>query len=102
MRELCICFKNCTVVSVPAFLELRAKASVEAARYTYQRIPLSHFAHNHLTHPSLYPAAAAAALYPPIYLSSPMSMYPGTLLGSVSSTPPPQSPTTPPRPRSRS
>lgn len=99
----CLC---CVVfharISVSGFLEIRTKASLEAARYTYQQIPLSHFAHTHLTHPSLYPAmaTAAAALHPPIYLSSPMSMYPGSLLSSLSTTPPPHSPTSPPRPRS--
>ncbi|KYB26747.1 doublesex [Tribolium castaneum] len=54
-----------------AFLEIRALAAVEAARYTYHHIPYS----------GLYPNAATA-IYPPVYLPS-MSMYhPATLLGS--------------------
>ncbi|KAJ3648965.1 hypothetical protein Zmor_020730 [Zophobas morio] len=55
-----------------AFLEIRALAAVEAARYTYHHIPYT----------GLY-SNAAAAIYPPVYLPS-MSMYhPATLLGSV-------------------
>nr|BAW32683.1 doublesex Gcdsx-M [Gnatocerus cornutus] len=55
-----------------AFLDIRALAAVEAARYTYHHIPYT----------GLYPSAAAA-IYPPVYLPS-MSMYhPATLLGSV-------------------
>ncbi|NP_001345539.1 male-specific doublesex isoform m isoform 1 [Tribolium castaneum] len=70
-----------------AFLEIRALAAVEAARYTYHHIPYS----------GLYPNAATA-IYPPVYLPS-MSMYhPATLLGSVpTSTSPSHSPPIVPR-----
>ncbi|XP_023310189.1 protein doublesex [Anoplophora glabripennis] len=79
-----------------AFLEFRALAAVEAARYTYHHIPYT----------GLY--STAAALYPPVYLPS-MSIYhhpPTTLLTSAPpcTSPIPHSPptvTTPIRPGSR-
>ncbi|KAJ8926049.1 hypothetical protein NQ315_009904 [Exocentrus adspersus] len=78
-----------------AFLEFRALAAVEAARYTYHHIPYG----------GLY--STAAALYPPVYLPS-MSIYhtPTTLLATVPNSSSPTSPTpiahsTPIRPGSR-
>ncbi|XP_074034193.1 doublesex [Leptinotarsa decemlineata] len=78
-----------------AFLEFRALAAVEAARYTYHHIP----------YPGLY-STAAAALYPPVYLPS-MSIYhhpPSIFSAPTCSSPTSHSPpagSTPVRPGSR-
>lgn len=77
-----------------AFIELRALAAVEAARYTHNYIPFNHFSQG-FTSSGLYPT-----LYSPICLP-PMNSYSGVLLSSVHTTPPSHSPTAPPRPRSR-
>uniref|UniRef100_A0A1Y1LP27 DM domain-containing protein n=2 Tax=Photinus pyralis TaxID=7054 RepID=A0A1Y1LP27_PHOPY len=77
-----------------AFIEIRALAAVEAARYTHNYIPFNHFSQG-FAPTGLYPT-----LYSPICLP-PMSAYSGVLLSSVHTTPPPHSPTTPARPRSR-
>ncbi|CAH1163892.1 unnamed protein product [Phaedon cochleariae] len=67
-----------------AFLEFRALAAVEAARYTYRHIPLYY--------------SSAAAIYPPVYHLPTISVYPppSSLLAAQPTRPSPAAALSPP------